>query len=149
MKRVAAMIFGMFLAACTQSPPPSSGAPQTAPPTSTQTTADPQTAKPRFVDRVWRVDSSSAVAPGTTYAFLADGTLVINAPSSTAAYGHWTYTNAALVMIEEGIAYPTDILALDEHSFAIRSHNPGEPVDIKLVAADEVPLPKPAEKPRE
>lgn len=95
-----------------------------------------------FVDRVWKVESSSAVEPGTMYAFLSDGTLVIDAPNGTPAYGRWSFENGALTMIEEGIPYPVDILALDGSAMRLRSHNPGEPVDLSLVHAPSEPLPK-------
>lgn len=143
MKRLALTSTLLLLAACAPSAPP---APEARPATPSADAAGAVAAKPRFVDRVWRVESSTAVAPGMLYTFLTDGTLVMQAPQSTPGYGRWTYENDALVMIEEGIAYPTDILALDDSTFSIRSHNPGEPVDIKLVAADNVPLPKPPAK---
>lgn len=100
-----------------------------------------------FVDRVWKVESSSAVEPGTVYAFLSDGTLVIDAPNGTPAHGRWSFENGALTMIEEGIPYPVDILALDGHAMRLRSHNPGEPVDLSLVHAPSEPLPKAPAKP--
>ena len=144
MKRLALTSTLLLLAACAPSAPPATEAvPVT--PSATDAAGSAAAVKPRFVDRVWRVESSTAVAPGMLYTFLADGTLVMQA-QSTPGYGRWTYENGALVMIEEGIAYPTDILALDDSTFSIRSHNPGEPVDIKLVAADNVPLPQPPAK---
>lgn len=145
MKRLATLFLAVSIAACAPTAPESGGQAKSG---SAQAPATPatQTAKPRFTDRVWRVASSTAVAPGTLYSFLSDGTLVIDAPGSTTGYGRWTYENNALVMTEEGIAYPTDIVALDDTSFSIRSHNPGEPVDIQLVAAADVPLPKPPAK---
>jgi hypothetical protein len=96
-----------------------------------------------FVDKVWKVGKSSAVEPGTTYTFLADGTLVIDSPNGTPMHGRWSYDKGALVMVEEGISYPTEIIAIDATKFHIRSHNPGEPVDIELVPAPDQPLPKP------
>lgn len=145
MRTVAAMSIAMALTACTPSAP---HAGDTAPtPTASQPATKPATTAPSkpesaaFTDRVWRVESSSAVAPGTLYTFLSDGTLVIRSDRSTPAYGRWTYTDGALVLIEEGMSYPADILSLDEGSFAIRSHNPGEPVDIRLVLAAGLPLP--------
>ncbi len=99
--------------------------------------------RPSFVDKVWKVKQSATVEPGTTYAFLSGGTLVIDSPNGTPLRGQWTFENGALTMIEEGQAYPTDVLRLDEGEFHIRSHNPGEPVDIQLVPAPEVPLPTP------
>lgn len=100
-----------------------------------------------FVDRVWKVESSSAVEPGTVYAFLSDGTLVIDAPNGTPAHGRWSFENGALTMIEEGIPYPVDILALDGNQMRLRSHNPGEPVDLVLIHAPSEPLPKAPVKP--
>jgi hypothetical protein len=96
---------------------------------------------PAFVDKVWRVQSSSAGEPGSTYAFLADGTLLIDAPHGTPMRGQWRYDGGKLVMIEEGVAYPTDIVKLDATTFQIRSHNPGGAVDIALVVAPDLPLP--------
>ncbi|UNK48793.1 hypothetical protein MNR01_13730 [Lysobacter sp. S4-A87] len=96
-----------------------------------------------FVDKVWKVSKSGAVEPGTTYVFLADGTLVIDSPNGTPMHGRWSFDKGALVMVEEGISYPTEIIAIDDSQFHIRSHNPGEPVDIELVPAPDQPLPKP------
>ena len=100
-----------------------------------------EAAKPEFAGKVWRVHSSTAGEPGSTYAFLADGTLVIDSPHGTPMYGAWSYDDGKLVMTEEGVAYPTDIVALDAGSFQIRSHNPGGVVDITLVPAPDAPLP--------
>ncbi|RYD15732.1 MAG: hypothetical protein EOP90_07240 [Lysobacteraceae bacterium] len=87
----------------------------------------------RFVDVDWRVVSSSAVAVGTRYRFAADGGLRIDVAGSPPGIGRWSLQDGAFVMIEEGIAYPTEILRLDEDHFTIRSHNPGTPVDIEMV----------------
>lgn len=95
-----------------------------------------------FVDRSWKVKESSAGEPGTVYAFLADGTLIVDSPNGTPMGGRWSFDNGALTMVEEGVAYPTDILHLDAGEFRLRSNNPGEPVLITLVPAPEVPLPK-------
>lgn len=108
-------------------------------PTATATAALPSA----FVDKVWKVKPSGKVEAGTTYTFLSDGTLVIDSPNGTPMHGRWSYEKGALVMVEEGISYPTDILAIDASQFHIRSHNPGEPVDIELVPAPDQPLPKP------
>ena len=66
----------------------------------------------------------------------ADGSLRIEAEGSTPGIGRWTFEDGKLVMIEEGIAYPTEILRLDAGHFTIRSHNPGTPVDIAMVRGD-------------
>lgn len=109
-----------------------------------QEPATPAAVEPSaFVDRVWRVKESTAGEPGSTYAFLSDGTLVIDSPNGTPMHGKWSFADGALTMVEEGIPYRVDILGLDAGAFRIRSHNPGEPVDITLVPAPDVPLPKP------
>jgi uncharacterized membrane protein len=79
------------------------------------------------------------VAPGNLYVFLSDGTLVMASPHAKPALGSWTYEDSALTMIEDGIPYTTNILALSDSMFSIRSHNPGQPVDIVLVLADHPP----------
>jgi hypothetical protein len=93
-----------------------------------------------FVNRVWRVERSTAVSPGTLYVFLSDGTLVVASENGKPSLGTWKRENGKLTMVEEGIAYDVDILRLDARGFAIRSHNPGEPVDIEMV-----PAPSPSE----
>lgn len=132
MKPLAAAALSFALLACSPSPMPSASG--SAPPSPAPKPAG-AVSQPAFVDRDWRVESSSAVAPGTTYHFGADGTLRIESPGSPPASGRWTYDGGKLVMIEEGIAYPADILALDAERFSIRSYNPGEPVEIAMVAA--------------
>ena len=89
------------------------------------------------MNRVWSVSRSSAVEAGTLYVFLSDGTLVITSPHAKPLVGQWKRSGAGLVLTEESIAYRTEILELGPGSFAIRSHNPGEPVDIWLVPASE------------
>ncbi|TWI01877.1 hypothetical protein IP90_02437 [Luteimonas cucumeris] len=140
-----AIIAAMLAVACNK-PQPAETASTAAAPASpaTQASTAPAVADdalPAFVGKVWQVQESSAIAPGTRYSFLVDGRLVIDAEGGTPGYGKWTYENGALTMIEEGVSYPTDILKLDATTFQIRSHNPGEPVTITLVPAEGVPLP--------
>ena len=104
--------------------------------------AAPEVTPAAFVDKVWRVKSSGAVEGDTVYAFLSDGTLVIDSPSGTPMRGQWRFEGGKLTMIEEGQSYPTDILRLDASELHLRSHNPGEPVDIVLTLAPGEPLPK-------
>ena len=92
---------------------------------------------PAFVDTVWHVAPASAQEPGTTYTFLGDGVLVVDAPHGTPMRGHWSYVDGKLTMTEEGVSYPTDILAMDAGHLHLRSHNPGGSVDIVLVATPE------------
>ena len=145
----------MVLSACKPSPstngpaaepataasPPATSTPPEATPAPALTDDVAEARKPAFAGKVWRVQSSTAGAPGSTYAFLADGTLAIDSPHGTPLYGLWTYDDGQLVMTEEGVAYPTDIVALDAGTFRIRSHNPGGTVDITLVPAPDVLLP--------
>src|SRR5688572_2809229 len=95
-----------------------------------------------FTDKVWKVKSSGAVEAGTVYAFLSDGTLVIDSPNGTPMHGKWSFENGKLAMTEEGMTYPTDILKLDANELHLRSHNPGEPVDIVLAIAPGEALPQ-------
>jgi len=152
------------LAACQPSQPPAQeqaaqapamGAPQATADTSQQPArstdeplaseasapAAPAVTPAAFVDKVWKVKSSGAVEADTVYAFLSGGTLVIDSPHGTPMHGKWSFEGGKLTMIEEGIAYPTDILKLDDSELHLRSHNPGQPVDIMLVAAPGEALP--------
>ena len=95
-----------------------------------------------FADKVWRVKSSGTVQADTTYAFLSDGTLVVDSPGGTPMRGQWRFEGGKLTMVEEGQSYPTDILRLDASELHLRSHNPGEPVDIELTLDPNAPLPK-------
>jgi hypothetical protein len=141
---VASMV---VLSACEPAPPTPNAAAERTPAATSPAAAEPavspasEAARPGFAGKVWRVQSSTAGEPGSTYAFLADGTLVIDSPHGTPMYGKWSYGDGKLVMTEEGVAYPTDIVALDAGTFQIRSHNPGGVVDITLVPAPDAPLP--------
>jgi len=119
---------------------PSETAPEPALPTQPPAPAAPSDT-PAFADKVWKVKASSAVAIDTTYIFLSNGTLVIDAQQGPPGYGKWTYVDGALTMIEEGQAYPTDILRLDDQAFEIRSKHPGGAVTITLVLVQGAPLP--------
>jgi hypothetical protein len=95
--------------------------------------------EPAFENRVWTVAESDSVAKGTLYVFLSEGTLVIASPHNKPLLGSWRHEGDRLVMVEESIAYPTDILHLDDKEFRIRSNNPGGSVEIRLVRADASP----------
>ena len=99
-------------------------------------------AAPSFINKVWRVSDSSAVAPGTLYVFLSDGTLLITSEHSKPALGTWKHAGGGLTMVEESIPYHVDILNLSAGEFRIRSHNPGGSVEIRMVPADDVPTPQ-------
>lgn len=146
------------LAACNANPPPPAPADTATPretpaaatraataPVADDTTATPATdaRTPAFADRVWRVTASSAVEAGSTYTFLGDGTLLMDSPNGTPSTGSWRYADGRLTMTEEGIAYPVDIVLLQDNRFTIRSNNPGGAVMIEMSAAADVPLPQP------
>lgn len=124
---------GLLALACSRPPDP----PPPAAPPAPRASERPAS----FVNRVWRVARSSAVADGTLYAFLSDGTLVITSPGNKPMVGSWSRSEDGLVMVEEAIPYRVDILTLDDDEFVIRSHNPGAPVDIAMVPADSVDTP--------
>ena len=92
-----------------------------------------------FINKVWEVRESTGVVPGTLYTWFSDGTLLITSPDSRPALGSWKYEGARLTMIEEGIAYPVDLLELSAALFRIRVHNPGDPLEIAFVPASTPP----------
>lgn len=120
---VFALMVGWLFAGCS-SPVPSE-----------QTSTQPRRGAPGFVNRVWSVQSSNAVAPGQLYVFLSEGTLVIASPNGTPALGRWKQEDQTFTMVEEGIAYAVEILELTQDRFRIRMRNPGEPVEMTLVPA--------------
>ena len=93
-------------------------------------------ATPTFVNKVWRVRESTGMTPSQLVVFLSDGTLVFASGYSEPTFGKWRRETGALMMIEEGIAYPTDILYLSPAEFRIRSHNPGGTVETRFEPAD-------------
>jgi hypothetical protein len=140
----------LLVSACGSGTPdavPVAPAPQVVAPAQPTATRSGDAAKPApasapaFVDKVWHVAPASAQEPGTTYIFLGNGVLVIDSPHGTPMRGRWSYVDGALTMTEEGVTYPTDILAMDAGHLNLRSHNPGGAVDIVLVATPEPALP--------
>jgi hypothetical protein len=123
----------LLLAGCSQPPPAPPSEVASAVPTEA---AVAETSAPSFINRVWKVAPSSDIPPGALYVFLEEGTLVIASAGNKPSFGSWKFENRALTMVEEGISYPTDILKLTDTEFHLRSHNPGEPVVIRLVRAE-------------
>src|SRR5262245_15503501 len=130
-KRTLILISGLLFSACSRQAVPPEHGPDRARGDSVS-----------FVNKVWRVSSSSSVAPGTLYVFMSEGTLLITSPNSKPALGTWTYEGEALTMVEECIPYSVDILMLGGDEFRISSKNPGKPVEIMLVPAEAPPVPK-------
>ena len=109
---------------------------------SAQPSNQPGPSAPSFVNRVWSVQSSNAVAPGQLYVFLSDGTMLIASSNGRPALGSWKQQGETFTMVEEGIAYPVEILELTQERFRIRMRNPGEPVEMTLVPATASAAPK-------
>jgi hypothetical protein len=118
------VVAGLATACSESKPPPDRAAPRGA------------DAPSGFADRVWKVSESTSVAPGTLYVFQSDGKLLVTSPGSEPAVGSWKMENGALTMVEESLSYPTDILESGPKVLRLRSHNPGEPVEITLVPAE-------------
>ncbi len=129
----------LALVACDRSEPPKPAPAPAAEPAPIARSA-PANAAPSFVNKVWQVAESQQVAPGSTRAFLADGTLVMASPHEKPAFGAWRYEDGRLTITEEGQDYPTDILALSENEFRIRMLSPGEPVEMLLKLAEQPPM---------
>jgi hypothetical protein len=89
------------------------------------------------VNRVWRVTESTGASRGDLVVFLSEGTLVFASAKGQPTFGKWTWTDGKLTMIEEGIPYPTEILALNSRELRIKSLNPGDPVKTRYVPAED------------
>lgn len=153
MRTAALLIAVAALAACSANAPPADTTTMTIPATPAMTplpSAKPdidttaampvaQGTTPAFVDTHWKVTDSAGGQAGAIYTFASDGSLVIDAPGGTPTTGHWSYAGGKLTMTEDGVAYPADIISLDDAHFVIRSHNPGGAVDIAMVAASARP----------
>ena len=103
-------------------------------PAASDTVAVPSSDSVRIVNRVWQVASSTAVAPGQLYTFLADGTLLIASANGTPLVGSWSYAPGALTLVEE-VTHKAEILHSSDTELRLRSINPGGTVDINLVRA--------------
>jgi hypothetical protein len=130
---LARLSFGAAMVlACSRPPAPAQDRPETS-----------GGAAASFVNRVWQVRTSSGVEPGTLYAFLSEGTLVIASPHGTPSLGSWKYAGDTLTLVEEGLSHPADVLALTRDELRIRVHSPGPPLEITMTPAD---TPSPAER---
>lgn len=85
-----------------------------------------------FTNRVWVVEASNAVAVGSVYVFLGDRTLVLTSPGGTPAFGRWVFERGELAIVEDGLAYPVDILQAKGDHLRLRIHGPGDPVTLEL-----------------
>ncbi|WP_101676091.1 hypothetical protein [Alloalcanivorax mobilis] len=125
-------VIALGLTACSSAPDkPARGAVHTAAPDS------PSHRLEALINRVWTVRASNAVTTGTLYVFLEDGTLVITSSYSEPALGQWQLQDGQLILVEQGIRYQADVLAVDRNELRLVVHSPGEPVRMTLTAAGE------------
>jgi len=112
------------LASCSRGSPQPTQAAATPPPTS-------------FVNKVWRVESSSSGSDtGALYVFLSDGTLLISSTHGTPSVGNWKEDTGGLTIVEEGLPYKVNVLKLSADEFRIMINNPGSAVEIGFAPAD-------------
>src|SRR5262245_14555911 len=121
------------LAACEKQAEPPKSPPAAAAPIAREAPK----AEPSFINKVWAVTDSTAVAPGSLRVFLSDGTLVMTSVNEKPALGAWHSEDGHLIVTEEGRDYLTDILELTDRSFRIRMQNPGAPVEIAFAPAEQ------------
>jgi uncharacterized membrane protein len=101
-------------------------------------TASENAASPRidFVNKVWKVVESPAGPTGDLYVFLSDGTFVRAAPEAVPQVGKWNYEGESLKVIEGGLPYDVDILALDDSGFRIRCRHQQGSYELRFVPAE-------------
>ena len=143
MRLTAAFAGLLLLTACSnEAPPPADSAAPSTPSPAAEPAPVPSTpiaVAPAFLGTVWRADTGSGVEAGTRYTFLADGSLLVEQPSGTPMHGAWRMVDGSLVMTEEGIDYPTEVVLHDAEHLHLRSHHPGGVVELVLVR--DVPAP--------
>lgn len=128
---IAVFLFALGCSPVTDPPPNASQAPAT--PKAPGSSRAPAIAGGLTLqNRVWVVERSNAVAQGSARIFLWDGTLVMTGPGSEPAFGRWTFELGRLRIIEEGIAYETEILECVGDRLRLRMLSPGEPVVLEL-----------------
>lgn len=135
----------LALSACDKTPAPAATTTSTADNSTASPSLVSSPANPAFINKVWKVVPSADRQNDQLYAFLSDGTLLISASNSKPALGRWEIRGGALFMVEEGIAYQTDITALSQHELKLSSHNPGGIKEITLQPAEQ-PLPQALEQ---
>lgn len=128
----AALCATVWLVACQKAPAPAESATPPAP--AALPAPVPQPTEPSepatFVNKVWRVTSSSAIPADGLYVFVSDGTMLITSPNATPAIGAWNQNDGQLTWVEEGRPYKVDVLSLDAVRFHVRVNGPGDPIDI-------------------
>jgi len=89
-----------------------------------------------FANEVWKVVDSPSGATGELFVFLSDGTLVKTSSESIPEVGKWNFDGACLKIIEGGLPYDADILALNDEEFRIRCHHQQGSYELRFVPAE-------------
>ena len=86
---------------------------------------------------MWRIVSPAGRAPGSFYAFLSDGTLVMTSCVETYRLATWRLMSPQRVEITEDTItrYEADIARADQARFELRLHLKSEVVDLALEPA--------------
>jgi uncharacterized membrane protein len=98
--------------------------------------ATPAPASIGFVNKVWRVVESPSGSTGMLYVFLSDGTFVTALRETAPEVGKWSFDGACLTIIEGGLPYNADILALDDSMFHIRCNHARGSFELRFVPAE-------------
>ncbi|NOT27581.1 MAG: hypothetical protein HOP16_15960 [Acidobacteria bacterium] len=93
-----------------------------------------------LVNKVWRVTSPNR-APGTFYAFLSNGTLIMTSCVETYRLATWIAETPTRLEITEDttVRYSADVLTLDETRLNLRLNLKNEQVNLEL-ATPQVPF---------
>ncbi len=93
-----------------------------------------------LVNKVWRVTSPDR-APGTFYAFLSNGTLIMTSCVETYRLATWLAETPTRLEITEDttVRYSADVLMLDETRMSLRLNLRNEQVNLEL-ATPQVPF---------
>ena len=100
----------------------------------------PGPASDLLLNRVWRVTSANR-APGTFYAFLSNGTLIMTSCVETYRLATWRAETPTRLEITEDttVSYGADVLTLDETRLNLRLNLKSEQVNLEL-AITQVPF---------
>lgn len=97
----------------------------------------PASDSPTFTNRVWRIVSPGGRAPGSFYAFLSDGSLVMTSCVETYRLATWRLMSPQRVEITEDpiTRYEADIARADPTRLELRLHLKSEVVDLAFEPA--------------
>lgn len=97
----------------------------------------------RFVDRVWIVDTATAVTPGSLYVFLSDNVLLTSPKGGTPTVGTWAEDVDGLVLTMKGRSTKVAVLELtpERFRFQMKGATPGAEVTLVPAIKPEPPPP--------